>query len=44
MGQEIAKGGNNAWTEKQEEADEFIRKALHVYFENQGIVIPNMEV
>lgn len=38
------KDWNNVWAEKQEEADEFIRKALHVYFENQGIVIPNMEV
>ncbi|AGK96343.1 MerR family transcriptional regulator [Clostridium pasteurianum] len=35
---------NNEWKEKQAIADEFIGKALPVYFQNQGIVIPNMEV
>lgn len=30
--------------EKQAIADEFISKALKVYFQNQGIVIPSMEV
>lgn len=32
----------NEWKEKQAEADEFIGKALRIYFKNQGIVIPNM--
>ncbi|MBV7275281.1 MerR family transcriptional regulator [Clostridiaceae bacterium UIB06] len=32
------------YREKQEVADEFICKALSIYFQNQGIVIPNMEV
>lgn len=34
----------NEWKEKQAMADKFIGKALDVYFQNQGIVIPKMEV
>jgi len=32
----------NEWKEKQAEADEFIGRALRIYFKNQGIVIPNL--
>ena len=41
---ENKKDWSNEWKEKQAVADEFIGKALSVYFQNQGIVIPNMEV
>jgi len=32
------------YKEKQAQADEFLGKALGVYFQNQGIVMPDMEV
>jgi DNA-binding transcriptional MerR regulator len=35
---------SNELKDKQDRADEFIGKALSVYLQNQGIVIPNMEV
>lgn len=35
---------NNEWKEKQAAVDEFIGTALQVYFQNQGIQIPNTEV
>ncbi len=38
------KDWDNQWSEKQAIADEFIGKALHVYLQNQGVVISNMEV
>ncbi len=41
---ESKKDWGNEWKEKQAIADEFIGKALAVYFQNKGIVIPNMEV
>lgn len=41
---ENKKDWDNEWKKKQVIADEFIRKALGIYFKNQGIVIPNMEV
>lgn len=37
---ENKKDWSNEWKEKQAIADEFIGKALEVYFRNQGIVIP----
>jgi DNA-binding transcriptional MerR regulator len=41
---ESKKDWGNEWKEKQAIADEFIGMALGVYFQNHGIVIPNMEV
>lgn len=41
---ENKKDWNKEWKEKQAIADEFIGEALCVYFQNQGIEIPNMEV
>lgn len=41
---ESKKDWGNKWKEKQAIADEFIGKALGVYFQSKGIVIPNMEV
>lgn len=35
---------NSDWKEKQAIADEFIGKALHIYFQKQGIEIPQREV
>ncbi|MCM0650180.1 MerR family transcriptional regulator [Clostridium swellfunianum] len=41
---ENKKDWNKQYGETQAVADEFIGKALNVYFQNQGIVIPNMGV
>jgi hypothetical protein len=41
---ENKKDWGDEWKEKQVIVDKFIGKALSVYFQNQGIVMPNMEV
>jgi len=41
---EIKEDWSREFLKKQQAADEFVGKALEIYFQNQGIEIPKMEV